>query len=294
MAVAGKKQEKNPVKVIVSSGLAGAIEICITYPTEFLKTQIQLKDAGARTMPEAAKEVYAKNGIKGFYRGLSPLFWFSIPKSAVRFSSFEFAKSRLADQNGKLSTTGTLTAGLFAGVMEAILVVTPQETLKVKLVHDILSPQPRFRGFIHGINTIVAEQGLASTYRGLAPTIFKQGTNQMIRFGTYEPLMQWMADKYAGGDKKNLSAAHSMISGVIAGAASVFGNTPIDVIKTRMQGLDGSKYASSLECAKEIYRDSGIIGFYKGTVPRLARVCMDVAIVMTLYNEIQKLLDTAW
>ena len=34
--------------------------------------------------------------------------------------------------------------------------------------------------------------------------------------------------------------------------------------------------------------------FYKGTTPRLGRVCADVGIVFTLYENVMKLLDWAW
>lgn len=34
--------------------------------------------------------------------------------------------------------------------------------------------------------------------------------------------------------------------------------------------------------------------FYKGTVPRLGRVCLDVAIVFVLYEEVVKLLNNVW
>lgn len=34
--------------------------------------------------------------------------------------------------------------------------------------------------------------------------------------------------------------------------------------------------------------------FYKGTTPRLGRVCLDVAIVFTLYEKIMLLLDYVW
>lgn len=34
--------------------------------------------------------------------------------------------------------------------------------------------------------------------------------------------------------------------------------------------------------------------FYKGTVPRLGRVCLDVAIVFVLYEEVVKLLNKVW
>ena len=34
--------------------------------------------------------------------------------------------------------------------------------------------------------------------------------------------------------------------------------------------------------------------FYKGTVPRLGRVCFDVAFVFTIYEQVMKLLDKIW
>jgi hypothetical protein len=45
--------------------------------------------------------------------------------------------------------------------------------------------------------------------------------------------------------------------GACAGAVSVFGNTPIDVVKTRMQGLEASKYKSTLDCFIKIWKYEG-------------------------------------
>lgn len=64
------------------------------------------------------------------------------------------------------------------------------------------------------------------------PTILKQGSNQAIRFFVMETLKDW----YKGGDNtKSVPKVVVGAFGAVAGAASVFGNTPIDVIKTRMQ-----------------------------------------------------------
>jgi solute carrier family 25 (mitochondrial citrate transporter), member 1 len=126
------------------------------------------------------------------------------------------------------SASNTLLCGLFAGVTEALLVVTPTETMKVKLIHDNLSATPKYRNFVHGVRTIAAEQGIAGTYKGLTPTILKQGSNQAIRFSVYYYFKrQWLGDDPAA----KMSVAQSMTAGGLAGATSVFGNTPIDVIK---------------------------------------------------------------
>ena len=84
------------------------------------------------------------------------------------------------------------------------------------------------------------------------------------------------------------------LAGGIAGAASVMGNNPIDVIKTNMQGLDAHKYKGPLDCATQIWKHEGIRGFYKGAIPRMARVVLDVALTFTLYENIKIMLDKAW
>ena len=54
----------------------------------------------------------------------------------------------------------------------------------------------------------------------------------MIRFFVYENLKHWIQ----GNDyNKDIGMLKTALCGATAGAASVFGNTPIDVIKTRMQ-----------------------------------------------------------
>lgn len=63
----------------------------------------------------------------------------------------------------------------------------------------------------------------------------KQGSNQMIRFFVYSNLKNWLQD---GDPSKDIGVIRTFTIGGIAGAASVFGNTPIDVVKTRMQVPD--------------------------------------------------------
>lgn len=76
---------------------------------------------------------------------------------------FEYLKNKMADENGNLTQPRTLLAGLGAGVSEAILVVCPMETIKVKFIHDQTQPNPQYRGFFHGVRTIVRQQGLSAS-----------------------------------------------------------------------------------------------------------------------------------
>jgi solute carrier family 25 citrate transporter 1 len=113
--------------------------------------------------------------------------------------------------------------------------------------------------------------------------MLKQSTNQATRFLVFGELKKL----YQRGDPTvTLPVWASAISGALAGAASVFVNNPIDVIKTKMQGLEAAQYKNSFHCAKEIFVKQGPLFFYSGAVPRLTRVCGDAAIVFTVYERL--------
>ncbi len=91
-----------------------------------------------------------------------------------------------------------------------------------------MSESPKYRGLLHGISEILKSQGIGGIYKGLFPTILKQGTNQGVRFLVYEECK---------GRLMNIGLNQffsNVVGGAIAGGASVFVNNPIDVVKTNM------------------------------------------------------------
>lgn len=54
-------------------------------------------------------------------------------KAAVRFLSFDTIKNALADERGKLSASRGIVAGMVAGAVESVTVVTPTERVKTAL-----------------------------------------------------------------------------------------------------------------------------------------------------------------
>ncbi len=87
-----------------------------------------------------------------------------------------------------------------------------------------------FEGFMHGVTQIVKQEGFGGIYKGLTATIIKQGSNQAIRFFVMESLKA----EYRVITKKPENAPVPILItglfGLLAGAASVFGNTPVDVV----------------------------------------------------------------
>lgn len=278
---------KDPVKAVVAGGLSGAIEICCTYPIEFTKTVQQLSTDRPSAF-KVVKDTLRTRGPFGLYKGLDSMVYFATPKAAIRFSAFEGASNAMRGKDGTpmFGKATSFVAGLCAGAIEAICVSTPQETIKIRLIDDQfkVGSTPRFNGFFHGVKTIVSEEGFGGIYHGLSPTILKVATAQATRFGVFNCIPAEYRKTPAG----------SAASGAFAGGVSVLAFQGIDVIKSRMQGLDAYKYSSSLDCLRTLIREEGVMALYKGVGPRLSRVCCEVAITMTLYGEVVKLLDSLW
>jgi len=210
------------------------------------------------------------------------MLYFSIPKAASRFTAFDFFNRNLKDTAVDRGALRGFMAGLGAGTVEALLVTTPQETLKIKLIHDqFISPVRRFNGFFHGVYTIARQDGLPQMYRGVVPTVLKVSTAQATRFGVFQAI----PSEYRAG------RVRTALSGAFAGFLSVIAFHGIDVVKSRMQGLEAHKYKGSIDCARQLFNQGGVAALYKGVVPRLTRVCAEVAITMTLYGEVVQLID---
>lgn len=124
-------KKKDPYVATMAGAIAGGLEATFTWPTEFVKTQLQLQArSGEQKYTGAvhcARVTIREHGFFGLYRGLSPVLLGSLPKAGVRFGGFEFLSSFLRDEKGKMSPINNFLAGMGAGIIEAVVAVTPQE-----------------------------------------------------------------------------------------------------------------------------------------------------------------------
>ena len=129
---------------------------------------------------------------------------------------------------------------------------------------------------------IVKANGLGGLYKGYTATLFKQSSNQGIRFLVYTDTAKFLQNYIS---TKVLS---DLLAGGFAGFCSVMANNPIDVIKTRMQGVDAAKYNGFMDCGRQIVKEAGFMGFYSGVKPRLARVILDVALTFSIFGALKR------
>ncbi|KAJ1832854.1 hypothetical protein LPJ63_003205 [Coemansia sp. RSA 2711] len=293
------KPKASATHSLIAGTIAGTVEGAVTYPTELIKTKMQLQGSqqyiaqGGHVYKgpiDCATTTFKTQGIRGLYRGLAPMLMGNAAKAGVRFLTYDTVKAQLRDADGKLTMPRMMVAGLCAGVIEGGTVVAPSETIKTRLIHDQCMPRPRYRGTADCVRTAVRSEGLAGIYRGVAAVMARQGANSCVRFAAYDTLKQLVVSRSAA-DAQNIPFAYSFGLGMAAGVITVYATMPFDVVKTRMQSLSAKQeYRNSLHCGWRVASGEGVAALWKGATPRLSRLMFSGAIVFAVYEEAMKAL----
>jgi len=286
MAFLSKKKSggSNPIKSFAKGFLTGFIEAIICYPTEFAKTQLQLQsrtNPQYKGMTDCMMQTMRKNGFTALYRGAAPLIVGSSGKQMARWGAYTQISAQFRKADGSISLGANMFSGFCAGFSEAVLAVTPIETIKTRAVDDLKRGTGKYSGSLDCTMKIIRTEGLSGIYRGVTPTIMKQGTNQMIRF----PIQQFYFKLLFGNDEsKKSNPLLNGLCGAMAGGTSVLCTMPQDTVKTRMQGEAAKQmYKGTLDCVQQIIRKEGVLFFWTGTWPRFVRVTLDVGITFTIF-----------
>ena len=78
-----------------------------------------------------------------------------------------------------------------------------------------------------------------------------------------------------------------MLAGTVAGMLYWTSCYPMDVIKNRIMAAPDvapPTYRGVVDCARSIYRDAGLRGFFKGWVPCMARAAPANAATFVVYE----------
>ncbi|KAF2728932.1 tricarboxylate transport protein-like protein [Polyplosphaeria fusca] len=276
-----------PLVSLAAGGTAGAIEAFTSYPLEFAKTRVQLRQQKGVPTPRnpflVVTRVYQKEGIRALYKGCAALVVGSVAKDGVRFLFFDQIKHAFADpETGTLSPLRNLAAGMTAGVVASIAAVTPTERIKTAMIDDARNDKI-FRSGFHATTTIWKQHGIKGLYRGFAGTTLKQASATAFRMGTYNTLKDFEKSK-----KIEQSTLVNFANGSVAGVVTTLCTQPFDVIKTRSQSARG---ASTAEAVKSVLLDFGVRGFWKGTTLRLGRTVFSGGILFTSYEIAVKLIN---
>ncbi|KAG0333780.1 mitochondrial thiamine pyrophosphate transporter [Podila humilis] len=195
----------------VSGATAGITATAFTYPFDLLRTRFAVqRDVRVYTgVLQAFQHIYRKDGIKGYYRGMSPALIQVIPYMGIMFGSYDtlkqltsWLKSRdepvESSTNKSLSTVLLGLEDMLCGAMSGVISKTgvyPLDMVRKRLQIQgseqqrtiVLSPSssgattmPRtvWRTMVY----IVKQEGYLALYKGLVPGVLKAAPASAVTF----------------------------------------------------------------------------------------------------------------
>ncbi|CAH9116697.1 unnamed protein product [Cuscuta epithymum] len=120
-----------PYMKAISGSLGGIVEASCLQPIDVIKTRLQLDRSGSyKGIVHCGSTIINKEGLRALWKGLTPFATHLTLKYALRMGSNAVLQSAFKDsKTGNLSPYGRVLSGFGAGVLEALVIVTPFETI---------------------------------------------------------------------------------------------------------------------------------------------------------------------
>lgn len=232
-------------KIIFFAPVASVMESIVVFPFDSLKV---LKQSNQYT---TFNSLIRKPNL--LYKGFTPFLGQMSMKYLLRFTTFEKLKSKndYFFQN--------FLSGICAGISESLF-ITPFELIKTNL------QTTKNKKIYDSILQIYSKNGIKGIYRGFSSTCLRQSTNQAFNFSIYYKLR----NKFVKKNEKPI-LFNIIISSSISSSIGPILTGPVDTIKTRFMNPIFN-YKTMKEAYKDILKNEGIKGFYKGIGFRLVRV----------------------
>jgi solute carrier family 25 phosphate transporter 23/24/25/41 len=173
-----------------SGSLAGFTASVLTYPLDLIRTRVSGyigKDAPYSGIYSTFMRTFREEGFRALFRGIGPTLAGSIPYEGIKFGAYDVLTQLLpADIDPKASFAGKIMCGGGAGMLATILTY-PNDTVRRRLQMQGSGGTPRiYRHAIHCYVVLAKQEGVASFYRGLTPTLVRAVPNMGVQFATYE------------------------------------------------------------------------------------------------------------
>ena len=320
--------------------MAGCVAKTLTAPLSRLTILFQVYSM-VTTKPHAPafsdgmisglRKIVGKEGVLSFWKGNMTSVVHRFPYSAINFHAYESVMRLLEDQTNKAQqaagpssspsaqpTTGMMrfAAGATAGGI-ATASCYPLDLVRTRLTTQLGQPNSSsvyYRGILHCLYRIVADEGLLGIYKGLGVTLLVQVPNLAISYSMYGFLRdmalqrlnlnpnatssssteQQQQPPLPVGDKTKVVLVN-MASGALSGVSSTLVIYPLDVLRRRMQlqGLHrtaGQRTGVAYE-VMTILQAEGVRGMYRGLTPELCKIVPMVGCTFCVYEAMRDVLQ---
>ncbi|KAJ8604690.1 hypothetical protein CTAYLR_006546 [Chrysophaeum taylorii] len=224
-------------------------------------------------------------GASGLYAGLVPTLVMAVPNTALYFTVYDELRNQL---RGIVDGAVAPAAAGASARLVAATAVAPFELARTQL--QALSPSLR-GSYAAEIGALVRADGLASLWRGLSPTLWRDVPFSAVYWSSFDQVGLAFDRCVRPSDRRSRRLARAFISGLCAGAFAALLTTPFDVVKTRrmvdryvVDSRAPNAARSTFDIVASIARQEGLPALFSGAFPRLLKVAPACAIMIGTYE----------
>lgn len=165
----------------------------------------------------------------------------------------------------------------------AVITVTfihPIDVIKTRIQ---ISPEYSALGMIGTAKRTVGNEGIAALWKGVNAAWLRESSYTSLRLGLYEPC------KIAFGctTPETTTFVKKFLAGSAAGALGSLAGNPFDVLKTKLMASEQREALSLTQTAKDLFKNQGIGGFYRGIDSNVARAMVLNGTKMACYDQMK-------
>lgn len=266
---------------ILGSAIAGVSELAIFHPVDTVAKRLMSNESSVVVLNSPAstalnlnhaifRESYNKNPLSKFgslFPGVGFGAVYKVLQRVYKFGGQPVVKDKLSTvygnefekrfgrENGRALLSAC--AGSMIGIGEVFLL--PLDALKVKAQ---TAPE-QLKG--RGVFEIFAKEGFG-LYRGASWTVARNAPGSFALFGGNSAAKNFIG---VGEDGARATWAQDATASAAGATASITVAQPLDVIKTRIQNRPFNSPESGVSIFKNLVKNEGVGGFFKGLTPKL-------------------------
>lgn len=218
------------------------------------------------------------------YRGIAAPILMEAPKRATKFAANdEWGKVyRNLFKVDKMNQPLSILTGATAGATESFVVV-PFELIKIRLQDK--ASAGKYTGMLDCVRKTIKAEGPLALYNGLESTMWRHITWNAGYFGCIFQVRQLLPK----AEDKTTQLRNDLISGSIGGTVGTALNTPMDVVKSRIQNTvrvagQVPKYNWAWPALATVAKEEGIGALYKGFIPKVLRLGPGGGILLVVFT----------
>jgi solute carrier family 25 phosphate transporter 3 len=244
-------------------------------PLDLVKVRRQVDSKLYKGNFQAWGHIFRTEGVRGIFTGWSPTLLGYSAQGAFKYGWYEYFKKTYSDMAGpeaayKYKTALYLSASASAEFL-ADIALCPFEAVKVRMQATIPA---QYKGTLDGFSKIAAAEGISGLYKGLYPLWARQIPYTMMKFASFETIVEMIYHRLPGSKSDYGKAAQtgvSFVGGYLAGILCAVVSHPADVMVSKLNAYRKAGEGFGTVTSR-IYKDIGFMGLWNGLPVRIVMI----------------------